>query len=72
MKRGDSGDGGSELVELTDSRKALDKAGAKTEIVAPKTRRSWKFAAWVRSLRSTCRSIAPKRLTLTHCRRSAA
>jgi protease I len=43
---------GFELVELTEPRKALDKAGAETEIVSPKTGsvRSWKLTDWDQEL----------------------
>jgi protease I len=39
---------GFEQVELTEPRKALDAAGAKTQIVSPKNEhvRSWKFTDW--------------------------
>jgi protease I len=39
---------GFEHVELTEPRKALDEAGAQTQIVSPKTDtvRSWKFTEW--------------------------
>ena len=39
---------GFEHVELTEPRKALDQAGAKTSIVSPKKDqvRSWKFTEW--------------------------
>jgi PfpI family intracellular protease len=39
---------GFEQVELTEPRKALDEAGAKTQIVSPKSERvrAWKFTDW--------------------------
>ena len=39
---------GFEQVELTEPRKALDEAGAKTQIVSPKNEhvRAWKFTDW--------------------------
>ena len=39
---------GFEQVELTEPRKALDQAGARTQIVSPKDRqvRGWKFTDW--------------------------
>jgi protease I len=40
-------DNGFEQVELAEPRKALDKAGAKTSIVSPRTNvRGWQFTEW--------------------------
>ena len=43
---------GFEQVELTEPRKALDQAGARTQIVSPKDRqvRGWKFTDWGENL----------------------
>lgn len=48
---------GFEQVELTEPRKALDQAGAKTKIVSPKSDKvkGWKFTEWVTSCRSMFR-----------------
>lgn len=56
---------GFEQVEMTEPRKALDQAGAKTCIVSPADDRvrAWKFKEWGKSFRSMWRLMKPIRRT---------
>ena len=60
---------GFEQVELTEPRKALDEAGAKTQIVSPKNEhvRAWKFTDWSIELPVDVKLNEPSRTISMRC-----
>ena len=60
---------GFEYVELKEPLEALEKAGAKSEIVSQKAGkiRGWNHTDWGKALRWILLSIAPTRIIMTRC-----